>query len=94
MKHCLALLATRAGAADLASWNEGPTKAAILDFVAGVTAEGGPDFVPPAERIAVFDNDGTPWIEQPMYVQGVFAFDRLKASMNGDWSRILPGDPP
>ena len=50
----------------LPSWNDGPTKRAIVDFVARVTKEGGPDFVPAAERIAIFDNDGTLWSEQPM----------------------------
>jgi phosphoglycolate phosphatase-like HAD superfamily hydrolase len=68
-----------AAGADLPSWNEGPTRDAILDFVADVTTPGGADFVPVSERIAVFDNDGTLWVEQPMYVQGVFAFDRLQA---------------
>ena len=63
----------------LPSWNEGPVRSAILDFVARVTKEGGPDFVPPAERIATFDNDGTLWCEQPMQVQIFFAQDRLKA---------------
>ena len=71
-------LAAEAAAADLPSCNEGPAKAAILDFVADVTTPGGTEFVPVSERIAVFDNDGTLWVEQPMYVQGVFAFDRLK----------------
>ncbi|WP_020469481.1 HAD family hydrolase [Zavarzinella formosa] len=63
----------------LASWNEGPRKKAVLDFVAKVTKEVSPDFVPVAERIAVFDNDGTLWCEQPMYVQLAFALDRVKA---------------
>jgi phosphoglycolate phosphatase-like HAD superfamily hydrolase len=63
----------------LPSWNEGAAKRAILDFVARVTTEGGPEFVPPAERIAVFDNDGTLWCEQPAYFQALFAFDRIKA---------------
>src|SRR5262245_34233706 len=62
----------------LPSWNEGATKRAITDFVASVTAEGSPDFVPPEQRIATFDNDGTLWCEQPMYVQLVFALDRVK----------------
>src|SRR5690606_37181812 len=53
----------------LPSWNEGPTKAAIVDLVARVTRPGGPDFVPVEDRIAVFDNDGTLWVEQPIYVQ-------------------------
>src|SRR5262245_65724086 len=50
----------------LPSWNDGPAEKAILEFVARVTKEGGPDFVPPAERIATFDNDGTLWSEQPI----------------------------
>ena len=53
----------------LPSWNEGPAKKAILEFVAAVTEKGGKDYVEPAERIAVFDNDGTLWVEQPMYTQ-------------------------
>jgi G:T-mismatch repair DNA endonuclease (very short patch repair protein) len=53
----------------LPSWNEGATKHAITDFVARVTRQGGPDFVPPDERIATFDNDGTFWVEHPMYVK-------------------------
>jgi phosphoserine phosphatase len=63
----------------LPSWADGDAKAAIVDFVARVTAEGGPDFVPMPERIAVFDNDGTLWSEQPLYFQFVFALDRVKA---------------
>ena len=54
------------GQAPLPSWNEGSTKQSILDFVRGVTTAGGPDFVKPEERIAVFDNDGTLWTEQPI----------------------------
>ena len=54
----------------LPSWTDGASKAAIVDFVAKVTKEGGPDFVAPEKRIATFDNDGTLWAEQPMYVQG------------------------
>ena len=69
-----------APAADpLLSWNEGAAKKSIVDFVARVTREGGPDFVPPAERIATFDNDGTLWSEKPVPFQVVFAFDRVKA---------------
>ncbi|WP_353643123.1 HAD family hydrolase [Mesorhizobium sp. WSM2239] len=63
----------------LPSWKEGPVKSAITDFVAKVTQEGGADFVEPKERIAVFDNDGTLWSEQPMYFQLAFALDRIKA---------------
>jgi phosphoserine phosphatase len=61
----------------LPSWNDGAARSAILDFVARVSEEGGPDYVRPAERIATFDNDGTLWCEQPMQVQLFFAFDRL-----------------
>jgi phosphoglycolate phosphatase-like HAD superfamily hydrolase len=63
----------------LPSWNEGLSKNAILEFVAKVTKEGSPDFVPVPERIAAFDNDGTLWAEQPMYFQLFFALDRVKA---------------
>src|SRR4051812_14042220 len=76
----LGVIAASARAQDpLPSWNEGPTKQSILDFVAKVTKEGGPDFVPVAERIATFDNDGTLWVEMPMYTQLIFAFERVKA---------------
>ncbi len=63
----------------LASWNDGGAKKAVVEFVAKVTKDGSLDFVPAAERIAVFDNDGTLWAEQPMYFQFVFALDRVKA---------------
>jgi hypothetical protein len=63
----------------LPSWNDGPAKKSITDFVAKVAKEGSPDFVPVAERIATFDNDGTLWCEQPMYFQLLFALDRVKA---------------
>jgi phosphoglycolate phosphatase-like HAD superfamily hydrolase len=66
----------------LPSWNDGPTKKSILDFVAAVTKDGGPDYVAPAERIATIDNDGTLWIEQPIYTQFAFAVDRVKATAN------------
>jgi phosphoserine phosphatase len=63
----------------LPSWNGGRAKQSILDFVAAVTRAGSADFAPGPERIATFDNDGTLWIEQPMYVQLAFALDRLAA---------------
>jgi hypothetical protein len=63
----------------LASWNEGPTKDAIVKFVTDATTRGTVSFVAPGERIAVFDNDGTLWPEQPVPVQFVFALDRVKA---------------
>ena len=61
----------------LSSWNEGPARSAILEFVDRVSEEGGPDHVPPAERIAVLDNDGTLWCEKPTYVQALFIVARL-----------------
>jgi hypothetical protein len=71
---------TTADAQDpLPSWNDGATKKSIADFVERVTKEGSPDFVPPEERIATFDNDGTLWCEQPLYFQLLFALDRVKA---------------
>lgn len=76
----------------LPSWNDGPARAAILDFVARATDEGGPDFVPEADRIAVFDNDGTLWCEQPVYVQAVFVRDRIRtmAADHPDWRERQP----
>src|SRR3954463_13697693 len=74
------LFTVGASAADpLPSWNDGPSKKAVVEFVEKVTKEGGPDFVPPADRVAVFDNDGTLWSEQPIYFQVAFALDRVKA---------------
>jgi hypothetical protein len=63
----------------LTSWNEGAAKSAIVDFVARVAKQGGSEYVPPAERIATFDNDGTLWCEQPVQVQVYFLIDRVKA---------------
>jgi phosphoglycolate phosphatase-like HAD superfamily hydrolase len=65
--------------AALPSWNDGAAKQSVLNFVAAVTREASPDFVPVPQRIATFDNDGTLWCEQPMYVQLAFALDRVKA---------------
>lgn len=75
-----ALWVSKLIAADpLPAWNEGTAKASIVAFVENVTREGSPEFVPVAERVATFDNDGTLWAEQPMYFQAFFAFDRIKA---------------
>jgi len=63
----------------LTSWNDGAAKVAIVDFVRSVITKGSPNFVPVNERIAVFDNDGTLWAEQPMYFQLLFALDRVNA---------------
>ena len=70
-----------AAGADVAlpSWNDGPARQAILAFVSKVTDAGSSTYVPPAERIATFDNDGTLWVEKPLYAQMFFALDRLRA---------------
>lgn len=76
----------------LPSWNEGQAKASIIDFVNTVTQTGTPGFVPPAERIAVFDNDGTLWTEQPMYFQLFFAIHRIQelAPQHPEWQSQEP----
>lgn len=98
----LLLFVTAAFAADpLPSWNDGPAKQAIIGFVDGATREGSPTYVPPAERIATFDNDGTLWSEQPIPVQLYFAIDRVKAlaPRHPEWATqepyasLLKGDP-
>jgi len=84
----------------LPSWNEGPAKRAIIDFVQKVTTVGGKDFVEESSRIAVFDNDGTLWSEQPLYFQAMFVFDRIKdlAPEHPEWkikepfASVLKGD--
>ncbi len=76
----------------LPSWNAGKTKSAIVDFVEETTKESSPKFVPRAERIATFDNDGTLWLEQPLYVQLLFALDRVKAlaPQHPEWKDTEP----
>lgn len=99
---------TSIAADPLPSWNDGPVKQGILAFVAKVTHEGSPDFLPPADRIAVVDNDGTLWPENPMPFQAAFAIDELnrcilteprlasepmvQAALAGDFSKLLAGD--
>jgi hypothetical protein len=98
MRQVIATLALLLGAAyayaqdPLPSWNDGPAKQAIVSFVEKVTKEGSPDFVPPPERIATFDNDGTLWCEQPMYFQLFFALDRVKtlAPQHPEWKTKEP----
>jgi hypothetical protein len=85
-----AFTATVARAQDpLPSWNDVASKKAIIAFVNKVTKAGSPDFVPPAERIATFDNDGTLWAEQPMYFQLLFALHRVGvlAPQHPEWKR-------
>ncbi len=84
----------------LPSWNDAGSQKSVAEFVERVTKEGSSDFVPPAERIAVFDNDGTLWAEQPIYFQFFFALDRIKvlAPSHPEWveqepfASILRGD--
>ncbi len=76
----------------LPSWHEGPAKQKIIDLVAATTDASSPDFVPPAERIATFDNDGTLWPSHPMYTQLAFALDRIKAlaPQHPEWTTQQP----
>ena len=97
---CAAFSTTIQAADQLPSWNDGVAKKSILQFVASVTKKGSPEFVSPADRIAVFDNDGTLWAEQPMPFQVFFTLDRVKtlASAHPEWkteepfASILKGD--
>lgn len=91
----LALIAASGIAAaqdPLPSWNDGPTKSAIVAFVEKVTAANSPAYLPPAERIATFDNDGTLWSEQPLYFQGYFALAQIRdmAADHPDWNTTEP----
>src|SRR5215472_9963340 len=88
----VALSAQAAPHDPLPSWNNGNARKTILDFVSRVTNEGSPGFVPVAERIATFDNDGTLWVEQPVYVQIAFALDRIKtlAPQHPEWKQQQP----
>ena len=89
----LALVAAAAHAADpLPSWTDGAAKRSIVTFVDRVTTDGSVDFVPAPERIAVFDNDGTLWAEQPLYFQFLFAVDRVKAlaPQHPEWKQKEP----
>ena len=76
----------------LPSWREGASKRAITEFVTRVTREDSSDFVPPPERIAVFDNDGTLWSEHPFYFQGLFLFERVREleAQNPGWKTTQP----
>ncbi len=78
---CLLVSAAQARAAadPLPSWNDGPAKQAIIKFIATTTTEGSPQFVSPGARFATFDQDGTIWVERPIYTEVVFALDRVAA---------------
>ena len=88
----LSVVANARSIDSLPSWNNGSTKSAIIQFVKNVTKKGGADFVPSAERIATFDNDGTLWCEQPMTVQLAFALDRVRAAAveHPEWKTTEP----
>lgn len=89
---CLAPLVPVYGDEPLPSWNEGPARQAIIQFVTRVTTEGSREYVPPAERIATFDNDGTLWSEKPLYFQLLFALDRIRelAPQHPEWKSTQP----
>ena len=86
------ICSTTSAADPLPSWNDVPAKKAILEFVAAVTDKSSKDYVDPAKRIATFDNDGTLWVEYPMYTQVIFAFDRVKklAPQHPEWKTTQP----
>jgi len=88
----LAFAAVPAAADPLPSWTDDEAKQSVVAFVEAVTTEGGADFVPAPERIAVFDNDGTLWVEQPMYPQLAFALDRIEvlADQHPEWQEQQP----
>ena len=77
----LAVLSSNLALADdpLASWNDGPAKQAILEFVKATTTQDSPEFVPAGARVATFDQDGTLWVEHPMYTQVTYCFERVPA---------------
>src|SRR4051812_17617621 len=85
--------AGRPGAADPPpSWNDGAAKTAILELVRVTTDKANPRYVPPEERIATFDEDGTTWVEHPMYTELVFSLDRLVelSAMHPEWKEVQP----
>jgi phosphoglycolate phosphatase-like HAD superfamily hydrolase len=80
------------GADPLPSWTDGPARQRVVKFVAAVTDRSGKDYVPPERRVATFDNDGTLWTEKPMYVEVVFALDRVQAlaGKHPEWKEKEP----
>jgi hypothetical protein len=90
---CLPVRVTHAQPRDpLPSWHDGPSKQAIVKFVSAAVQRGNPGFIAPADRLAVFDNDGTLWAEQPAYFQLAFALDRVKAlaPRHPEWQTTQP----
>jgi hypothetical protein len=92
LSACLVASASARAADPLPSWNDTASKQAIVGFVEAVTNEDGKDHVPPEQRIATFDNDGALWVEQPLYTQLVFAFERVKelAPQHPEWKSEQP----
>jgi hypothetical protein len=84
----------------LPSWNDGPAKKSIIEFVRTTTSKGGPKYLPPEQRIATFDQDGTLWVEHPIYTQVVYCLDRLPTVVKGrpdlkdkqSFKTVLSGD--
>jgi len=76
----------------LPSWNDGPAKQAIVEFVQAATNQAGPKYIAPEDRVATFDQDGTTWVEHPIYTQAIFALDRVKAlaSEHPEWKTTEP----
>jgi hypothetical protein len=89
---CWAIAAAAQSTDPLPSWNEGPARQAIVEFVEAVTTDGGAEFVPTADRIATFDQDGTLWVEHPLYSQAMFALDRVVelAPKHPEWKSKEP----
>jgi phosphoserine phosphatase len=93
MLVCFTVIWRQASAADaLPSWNDGPAKQAILAFVQATTTQGSASFVPPEDRIATFDQDGTLWVSHPLYTQAMFALDRVRelAPKHPEWKKKEP----
>src|SRR4051812_47739969 len=76
----------------LPSWNDGPAKQAIIQFVRDTTDMAGPKYVPPEERIVTFDEDGTTWVEHPIYTEVMFSMDRIieLSASHPEWKEKLP----
>ena len=89
---CVQHTVSAAATDPLPSWQAGEAKNSIISFVTAVTDKSGPDYVPPGERIATFDNDGTLWSEKPVYFQLLFAIDRIKAlaPQHPEWKTQQP----
>src|SRR5207249_10355478 len=91
---CMVVFVTIAAqAADpLSSWNDGPAKQAIVEFVKATTTQGSPQFVPPEERIATFDQDGTLWVEHPIYTQVMYCLEKVPALVKAkpELAKIAP----